>query len=148
DKESFQNFSKFTEPVVQALRSMGVEAELTGRNDIQVGERKISGNAQYTHKGRMYSHGTLMFRSELDDVANALKVSKAKIESKGIKSVRSRVANISEFLKDEMSIEEFKTRLLQHIFGGQNPVPEYRLTDADWSEVRRLAEERYGSWDW
>jgi lipoate---protein ligase len=147
DKESFHNFSKFTEPVVQVLRSMGVQAELTGRNDIQVGERKISGNAQYKYKGRMYSHGTLMFRSELDHVVDALQVNKAKIESKGIKSIRSRVANISEFLDQPMTIEEFRERLLRGIFG-QEDIPEYRLTDGDWEEIGKLADRRYANWDW
>lgn len=148
DKQSFHNFKKFTEPVVQALRTMGVQAELSGRNDIQVGERKISGNAQYAFKGRLVSHGTLMFRTELDHVASALKVRKAKIESKGVKSVRSRVANISEFLDRPMDIEEFKQQLLQHIFGKQGAVSEYVLTESDWERIRELARDRYESWDW
>ncbi|MCG3084627.1 biotin/lipoate A/B protein ligase family protein, partial [Anoxybacillus sp. LAT27] len=85
-------FRKFTDPVVRALRQMGVDAELTGRNDIQVGERKISGNAQYAAKGRMFSHGTLLFDSDLERVVSALNVNPQKIQSKGIKSIRSRVA--------------------------------------------------------
>src|SRR5690606_14485981 len=108
DGRSFHNYAKFTEPVVRALREWGVEAELTGRNDIQVGERKISGNAQFATKGRMYSHGTLMFNSDLDRVTNALKVKASKIASKGIKSIRSRVANISEFLAEPMTVEQFR----------------------------------------
>ncbi len=55
DGDSFNNYKKFTEPVVQALHKLGVEAELSGRNDIHVGSRKISGNAQFTTKGRMFS---------------------------------------------------------------------------------------------
>ncbi len=55
DGESFHNFQKFAEPVIKALKKLGVQAHLTGRNDIQVGERKISGNAQFTTKGRMFS---------------------------------------------------------------------------------------------
>src|SRR5690606_16042024 len=117
--------------VVQALRSMGVEAELTGRNDIQVGERKISGNAQYSTKGRMFSHGTLLFDSEMENVVSALKVNSDKIQSKGIKSIRSRVANISEFLPEKITIEQFKQSLLRSIFGGEN-IPEYKLTEDDW----------------
>ncbi|PYI57129.1 lipoate--protein ligase [Paenibacillus flagellatus] len=147
DGKSFHNYRKFTEPVVRALRKLGVEAELTGRNDIQVGERKISGNAQYSTKGRMFSHGTLMFDSEIDNVVSALNVNLAKIQSKGVKSIRSRVANISEFLREPMTIGQFRTALLESIFGG-NDVPEYKLSDADWEAVRKLADERYRSWDW
>ncbi|MFK7696576.1 lipoate--protein ligase [Paenibacillus sp. HJGM_3] len=147
DGKSFHNYRKFTEPVVEALRQMGVNAELTGRNDIQVGERKISGNAQYATKGRMFTHGTLMFDSELENVVAALNVKLEKIQSKGVKSIRSRVANISEFLSEPMTIAEFKDKLLRSIFHDTD-VREYELTEADWDAVRRLADERYRSWDW
>ncbi|MEF3304105.1 lipoate--protein ligase [Paenibacillus sp. GYB003] len=147
DGKSFHNYRKFTEPVVRALQKLGVEAELTGRNDIQVGKRKISGNAQYSTKGRMFSHGTLMFDSELENVVSALNVSEEKIRSKGVKSIRSRVANISEFLGEPITIGQFRAALLDSIFGGAD-VPEYRLTEADWEAVRKLADERYRSWDW
>ncbi|PKR86694.1 lipoate--protein ligase [Heyndrickxia camelliae] len=148
DGESFHNFLKFTEPVIKALKKLGVDAELSGRNDIQVGERKISGNAQFSTRGRMFSHGTLMLNSELENVASALKVKKDKIESKGIKSVRSRVANISEFLDKKITIEEFRQLLLESIFEGQNPIPEYKLTDEDWEKIHKLSKERYQNWDW
>ncbi|CAJ1003735.1 MULTISPECIES: lipoate--protein ligase [Brevibacillus] len=147
DGESFHNFRKFTDPVVRALRQMGVDAELTGRNDIQVGERKISGNAQYAAKGRMFSHGTLLFDSDLERVVSALNVNPLKIQSKGIKSIRSRVANISEFLPSPMTIEEFKKELLVFIFDGK-PVEEYPLTDEDWANIHELSRSRYQSWEW
>jgi lipoate-protein ligase A len=147
DGESFHNFLKFTEPVIGALKKLGVDAKLSGRNDIQVGERKISGNAQFSTKGRMFSHGTLMLNCELDNVTQALKVKKDKIESKGIKSIRSRVANISEFLDQQLSIEEFRQILLENIFGGKE-IPEYTLTPADWEKIHQLSKDRYQQWDW
>lgn len=147
DGESFSNFRKFTDPVVQALRKLGVNAELSGRNDIQVGDRKISGNAQFSTNGRMFSHGTLMLNSELDKVAQALKVKKEKIESKGIKSVRSRVANISEFLDHPISMSAFRQLLLESIFGGKE-IPEYQLTEKDWEKIRQISKERYQTWEW
>ncbi|MFE8696299.1 lipoate--protein ligase [Cytobacillus sp. FJAT-53684] len=148
DGESFHNFRKFTEPVVDALRKLGVNAELSGRNDLTVEGRKISGNAQFSTKGRMFSHGTLMLDSEIDSVVSALKVKKDKIESKGIKSIRSRVANISEFLTEKISIEEFRALLLENIFGGKDQIEEYVLTDEDWEKIHQLSEERYQNWDW
>ncbi|MEH7081445.1 lipoate--protein ligase [Neobacillus drentensis] len=148
DGESFHNFRKFTEPVVTALKKLGVNAELSGRNDIEVGGRKISGNAQFSTKGRMFSHGTLMLNSEIENVVSALKVKKDKIESKGIKSVRSRVANISEFLEEKMEIGEFRSLLLKNIFEGQEEIPEYILTEEDWEKIHQLSKERYQNWDW
>ncbi|ANU25952.1 lipoate--protein ligase [Planococcus versutus] len=148
DGNSFRNFRKFTEPVVKALQSLGVDAELSGRNDLMAEGRKISGNAQFSTRGRMFSHGTLMFDTEIDAVVSALKVSKEKIESKGIKSIRSRVANISEFLKEPMTIEQFRMAILHSIFDGEDNVQYYELTDQDWENIHELSKERYGNWDW
>lgn len=148
DGESFHNFRKFTEPVISALKKLGVNAELSGRNDIEAEGKKISGNAQFSTRGRMFSHGTLLFNSEMDHVASALKVKKEKIESKGIKSVRSRVANISDFMDQKISIEEFRSLLLNSIFGGEENITEYVLTEEDWEKIHQLSKERYQSWNW
>ena len=122
DGESFRNFKKFTEPVVKALQKIGVNAELIGRNDLLVDGRKISGNAQFATQGRMFSHGTLMFDTEIEKVVSALRVRKDKIESKGIKSIRSRVANIAEFLDDDMTIEDLRMEILKSIFDGEENI--------------------------
>lgn len=148
DGNSFRNFRKFTEPVVKALQSLGVNAELSGRNDLMAEGRKISGNAQFSTRGRMFSHGTLMFDTEVDAVVSALKVSKEKIESKGIKSIRSRVANISEFLKEPMTVTEFRSAILNSLFEGQDNVKYWELTDEDWDNIQALSKKRYGNWDW
>lgn len=148
DGESFSNYKKFTQPVVDALAKMGVQSELSGRNDILAEGRKVSGNAQFATKGRMYTHGTLLFDAEMDAVVGALKVKKDKIESKGIKSVRSRVANILEFLKESMTIEEFRQAILVSIFGGEENIQYYELTEQDWANIHQLSKERYQTWEW
>ncbi|MBO1512942.1 lipoate--protein ligase [Metabacillus bambusae] len=149
DGESFHNFKKFTEPVVHALEKLGVKAEMSGRNDIIAGDgRKISGNAQFSTRGRMFSHGTLLFDSEIDSVVSALKVKKDKIESKGIKSIRSRVANISEYLDEKITIEQFRQLLLLNIFEGVDHIPTYVLTEEDWKKINEISKERYQNWDW
>ena len=148
DGNSFHNFKKFTDPVVRALRQMGVEAELQGRNDLVVDGKKISGNAQFATRGRMFSHGTLLFDVNLENVARALNPDAEKFLSKGIKSVRARVTNIREHLKEDMDIKQFKRTLLRYIFEGEEPIPEYRLTADDWSRVEAIANKRYRNWDW
>jgi lipoate-protein ligase A len=148
DGDSFHNFRKFTEPVVQALHKLGVPAELSGRNDILAQGRKISGNAQFATRGRMFSHGTLMFDSNIDSVVSALNVKQEKIESKGIKSIRSRVANIREFLPEMMTMEAFKRTLMQSIFEGLNDIPRYHLSATDWDKIHEISSKRYQDWDW
>lgn len=148
DKKSLNNFKKFTAPVIRVLNTMGVDAELSGRNDIVVEGRKISGNAQFSSVKRMFSHGTLLFDSDLSEVTNALDVKMSKIESKGHKSVRSRVANISEFLDTPMETREFRAKLLEGLYQDRNEFETYHLTDQEWDEVHALKDEKYGNWEW
>ncbi|MDZ4710898.1 MAG: lipoate--protein ligase [bacterium] len=147
-QKSIHNFKLFTEPVIALLRELGVNAELNGRNDITVDERKISGNAQFTDTKSMFSHGTLLFNSDLDTVVKALNVKTDKIESKGIKSVRSRVANIGEFLKTKISIDEFHESLIRSILGSNYSDSVYQLTEEQWDGVNKLSETKYKTWDW
>ncbi|MHA4764789.1 lipoate--protein ligase [Bacillus altitudinis] len=148
DGDSFHNFKKFTEPVIKALEKLGVKAELSGRNDIMADGRKISGNAQFATRGRIFSHGTLLFDSEIEHVVSALNVKKEKIESKGIKSIRSRVANISELMDQKMTTEEFRKILLSYIFDTNGDVPEYKLTEKDWDKIHEISRDRYQKWEW
>ncbi|PRS82729.1 MULTISPECIES: lipoate--protein ligase [unclassified Bacillus (in: firmicutes)] len=148
DGDSFHNFKKFTEPVIKALEKLGVKAELSGRNDIMADGRKISGNAQFATRGRIFSHGTLLFDSEIEHVVSALNVKKEKIESKGIKSIRSRVANISELMDQKMTTEEFRKILLSYIFDTNGDVPQYQLTEKDWEKIHEISRDRYQKWEW
>jgi len=148
DGNSFHNFKKFTEPVIKALQKLGINAELSGRNDITVDGRKISGNAQFAYKGRLFSHGTLLFNSEIEHVVSALNVKMEKIQSKGIKSIRSRVANISEFLDQDLTTEQFKAELLKSLYEGYEQIPIYKLADEDYAKIEEISNQRYRNWDW
>lgn len=154
DDGSFRDFASFTRPVIEALHKMGaIGAELQGRNDLLIDGKKFSGNAMYAKDGRMTAHGTLLFNADLEEVTKALKPRKEKIESKGIKSVRSRVTNIRPYVKPEyqdLSIEAFRDRLLLEIFQveSKDQVPQYVLTDKDWEAVYKIRDERFGNWDW
>ncbi|WP_179315378.1 lipoate--protein ligase [Winogradskyella undariae] len=148
DGKSISNFKKFTAPVIRVLNAMGVTAELKGRNDIQVDEKKISGTAQFSTGKRMISHGTLLFDTDMSEVAKALQVKMSKIQSKGHKSVRSRVANISEFLKTPISMDDFKNQLLNGLYEASEPFEIHKLTEDEWKAVHQLKAEKYDQWDW
>jgi lipoate-protein ligase A len=148
-KENLNNFLKFNEPVLQILSEMGVPAEMSGRNDILANGRKISGNAQFSTGKRMFSHGTLLYCSDLDEVTNALNVKMSKIQSKGHKSVRSRVANIIEFIENKsMPVSEFRRRILDGLYQQRETFETYTLSEEEWSSVYELRDNKYGSWDW
>lgn len=154
DGNSFRDFGKFTEPIIDSLHKMGVEgAKLEGRNDLLINGQKFSGNAMYSKNGRMTAHGTIMFDSDIEEVVSALKVRKDKIESKGIKSIRSRVTNIKPYLSDDyqfLSTKEFRDRLLLNIFDVDNAedIKEYKLSDDDWKKIEELSEMYFNNWEW
>lgn len=154
DGNSFRDFAKVTQPIIQALHELGVTgAELKGRNDLVIGDKKFSGNAMYATNGRMFAHGTIMFDSEIDEVVNALKVRADKIASKGIKSIRSRVTNIKPFLDENhenMDTKDFRQAILLKIFGvdSVDEIKTYELTDEDWEKVTALSKKYYDNWDW
>lgn len=154
DGDSFRDFEKLTMPIVEALQEMGVKgAHLKGRNDLVIDDMKFSGNAMYATNGRMFAHGTIMFDSDINEVVNALKVKKDKIESKGIKSIRSRVTNIKPFLPEDkqgMTTEEFRDEILLKIFGVDSidQVKTYQLTEDDWKKINEISDNMYRNWDW
>jgi len=148
DIKSLSNFKKFTAPVIKVLKQMGLNAELMGRNDIEVDGKKISGTAQFTTGKRMFSHGTLLFDANLGEVANALNVKMSKIQSKGHKSVRSRVANIAEMLDEKIDIHEFREILLKGLYDENDEFERYHLTEDEWKAVHELKESKYDQWDW
>lgn len=133
--------------IVEAARLLGVETEKTGRNDITVAGRKFSGNAFYEAGDFCYHHGTLMIGTDKEEMTRYLNVSPEKLKSRGVGSVRSRVANLQEFAPG-LTVEEMKRALrdaLENVYGctAEN-FPEERL-DAAEIEKSRL---RFASWDW
>jgi len=147
DKEETINFAAFCLPIKKALVSFGVPVEISGRNDMTVEGKKISGNAQYIKQGRVMHHGTLLYDSDLEMLSGALNVTNDKIESKGIKSVKSRVTNIRPYMKTDMPVGDFWTNLKQHFFTAFD-MKEYNLSTEDKAEVEKLKENTYSQWKW
>ena len=149
DDDSKHNFKKFTRPIIDALDSLGIKAEFTGRNDITIDDKKISGNAQYYYQNKMLHHGTILFDVNPDILKDVLNVKADKIASKGIKSVKSRVTSISKHLKEPMTSEELRDMLLKFILDTEDvSEKEYVLTDKDIVNIQKLADEKYSTWDW
>lgn len=147
DKNDMIDYKKYTIPVINALKKLGVDAELSGRNDLTIDGKKFSGNAQSMHKGRILHHGTLLFDSNLDIIGKVLNVQLDKIQSKGIKSVRSRVTNIKDYLKEDTDVNGFKELLLKNLFEN-NTLEEYHLSEKDLVSITKLKESQYDTWEW
>ena len=141
------NYQPFLAPVIATLAGWGVESRLNNRNSLVLADgRKVSGNAQFTSRGRMMSHGTLLFRSDLNMLNKVLLSKEKPVESRAVASVRSRVANLSEVLPPETSFEEFRGRVLEGFIG--DTVQVRTLTDEEWRLVHELADEKYDRWEW
>lgn len=147
DAENLHNYAHFIEPVVRVLNELGVPAELRGTSDVFVEGNKVSGNAQYASRGRMVSHGTILFDTNIVNMMQSLNPRQAKIESAAIQSVRSFVTNIKEYLSPDFSIEQLRQKLIEGIFNTTQP-DEVTLSEADWAEVERIRSTRFDTWEW
>ena len=142
-----RDYPEYTRYMLHALQSLGVEAELSGRNDILVDGHKVSGYAKRVYKDRLMVHGTLMFDVDLEVLERALTPPIGKLESKGIASVRSRVTNLRECLPDVADIEDFKCRLERHLSANYSDA-EYVLQSYQLEEIARMAREKFATEEW
>lgn len=150
DGQLYRNdFSFFALPVISCLVKLGIEATFDGRNDILIHGKKFSGNAQYFHKNKVLHHGTLLFSSDLTVLSQALQVKMKKFASKGIKSVKSRVTNISDYLSEPIAISEFRKSLTTSMFGeNENSIQNYKLSEEDISSIMEIRNRKYSTWEW
>lgn len=146
-QEDSLDFGRFCGMVIRALAKAGVTAQRNGRNDMTIDGKKFSGNAQYVRGGRIMHHGTILFDSNMAVLAGALQVDPAKIQAKGIKSVRSRVTNVRPYLPKDLTLAQFRTFLLESILE-EFPGEKYELCETDIAAIAAIKENRYGTWQW
>lgn len=136
-------FNRYTGLLCNALRSFGLEAKDTSRNDILIGDRKVSGNSYYHINGRSIVHGTMLYSFDSSLMSKVLRPSAPKLDSHGVSSVKSRVTCIKDHLP-QLSLEEFKTGLLNKL---TSECSVFELNEGDVAEIRRL-EQQYLSPAW
>lgn len=134
--------------VIQAaLGSQGVQVEKSGRNDLLVEGRKFSGNAFFHRQGHAYHHGTLLVNADIAKLSRYLTPPKAKLESKGVSSVRSRVANLTEFLPELTcdSLRKHMADAFEKVYG--HPCSRLQLPAEAQEEIKSSAAQ-LSDWDW
>ncbi len=152
------DFMKHTAPIIDFLNSLGVAARFEGKNDLRVHGHKISGNAEHVFKNRVLHHGTLLFDADLTSLADAIRVMPGRYVDKSVQSVRSRVANIVDFLPEPFGFDEFRNRLtswLKDYFARDNgrdsqirELTAYQLSESEKEFIRQLADEKYSRREW
>ncbi len=148
EREKLVDFRRFVQPIINVLQKIGVPARFEGKNDIRVNGLKISGNAEHVYKNKVLHHGTLLFSSELKNLNQSIKANLQDYEDKAVKSVRSSVANISDFLEDKISLGEFINEIIEYIFTNYGDVQYYDLSVSDIQGIEQLSEEKYKTWEW
>lgn len=146
--DSLVNFAKYSQPVLDLLQNLGVNAQLVGKSDLKIEGKKFSGNASHVYRNKVLHHGTLLFNSDLEVLNESIKINKSNITDKAVNSNRSVVVNISEHLLAPMTIADFKTRLYEHI---QSVFPDSKLVQLNneqIEEIQKLANEKYKTWEW
>ncbi|MEL7608883.1 MAG: lipoate--protein ligase [Bacillota bacterium] len=140
------NFAAFVQPVLEGLRQMGLDVQMSARNDLLIDGRKFSGNAQYHYGGRVLHHGSILFDTDIEEMARALTVDGEKLNLKGIRSVRQRVTNLREHLGEDMDTLGFGERLLEKLLP-----PDAKRRVLEPGDVQRIEREHasmFRSWDW
>ena len=148
EDENMINFRKYTEPILEVLQNMGIDARFVGRNDLTIEGKKFSGNAMHIWKNKVLSHGTLLFSSHMPDLSAALNVDPLKFRDKAVKSIRSRVTNISEHLKSPMEVMQFAALIHDHITEKYPDARVTELTQDDHHKINELVREKYNTWEW
>ena len=120
--------------VVMILQKLGVDARATGRNDVLIGDRKVSGNAFYHVPGRSIVHGTMLYDTDMQNMVGAITPSSVKLTSKGIQSVRQRIALLKDYL--DITLEQFKQFVRENLCN-----EEIMLTQDDVEKIREIEAE-------
>lgn len=143
-----RDYPKYAHYMLHALRALSVDAELSGRNDILVGGRKVSGYAKRVYKDRLMVHGTLMYDVDLQRLTDALTPSVEKLAAKGISSVRSRVDNLRNYLPHTITnVSDLLHQLEQHL-SRQYEDQEYLLNEEQLAAITRLRNQKFATYEW
>lgn len=148
DGKKFNNFETFVIPIIGVLNELGVKAEFSGRNDLLIDGKKFSGNAQCKYKNRVMHHGTLLFSSDIVNLSDALISKPIKFSDKAVKSVSSRITNISEHLQESFSVIDFKNKIFEYIGREEKDKVITTLDNEEIEAVKNLVKTKYETWQW
>lgn len=148
DGKKFNDFKTFIIPIIGVLNELGVKAEFSGRNDLLIDGKKFSGNAQCKYKNRVMHHGTLLFSSDIVNLSDALISKPIKFSDKAVKSVSSRITNISEHLQESFSVIDFKNKIFEYIGREEKDKVITTLDNEEIEEIKNLVKTKYETWQW
>jgi len=148
DNGKLINFKKYSQPIIDTLQALNIDAKFEGKSDLTIEGKKFSGNASHIYKNKLMQHGTMLFSSDLKRLNNLLKVNPLKFKDRGIRSVRSKVTNISEYISGSMSIENFGKLIVQDLKMKFPDAQKFELSEIDIKKIESLMVKKYNNWEW
>jgi lipoate-protein ligase A len=142
------DFRKYTLPVIDFLKSIGVDARFEGKNDLKVEGYKISGNAEHIYHNRVLHHGTLLFRSSLEMLRNSIRKDASCYTSRAVASNPSPVMNLYESMNCIQDIREFRLAMINYFMRNYPDIVQYKLTRDETDKTELLANSKYRTWEW
>jgi len=142
------DFKKFSQPILDVLQKLEINAWLRGKSDLVIDNKKFSGNAEHVYKNKVLHHGTLLFSSELSLLNEAIKTDWGKFTDKAVRSNRSQVTNISEHLKNPLSLDDFTQLLANQVKENHPIIRKFELSPNDIAAINELVTNKYSMWEW
>ncbi len=148
DQNSLVDFHKYTLPIIDVINKLGANVVIGNRNSLYINGMKISGNAEHVYKQKVIHHGTILFNSNLENLNKAILPVDIQYEDKAVKSLRSNVTNLSNYLPEHMGMEDFAEYIISEILNGNDGAYMYTLTESDIIEINKLRQDKYSTWEW
>ncbi|RUT78827.1 lipoate--protein ligase [Ancylomarina longa] len=148
EKGKLVDFQKYSSPIIDTLQKLKVNAKFEGKSDLTIDGKKFSGNASHVFKNKVMQHGTMLFSSDLSRLNQLLKVNPLKFKDRGVRSIRSRVTNISDYLSLQISMDKFAALIIQEFKLNFPEAIEFELSDLDEAKIKLLMTKKYNNWKW
>lgn len=148
DSAAQVDYTKNTRGIIEALKSLGLNAELRDKSNVTVNGVKVSGNSEHIFKNKILHHGTLLFSADINKLESIKGNKLENFKDKAVKSIRKDVINISEILEKKMTINEFSDYIYSFLFHFYNAQKSVSLSNTDRGKINTLVEDKYTKWEW
>ena len=142
------DFRKYTRPVIDFLKSVGVQASFEGKNDLKVSGLKISGNAEHVYRNRVLHHGTLLFSTSLEMLRNSIRRDTSCYISRAVISNPSSVINLNGIINRFHNIHEFRSEMVNYFLKNFSDLVPYKPSQEELLQAEYLSSSKYKTWEW
>ncbi len=142
------DFIKYTKPIIDFLKYMGVDAKFEGKNDLKIDGLKISGNAEHVHGNRVLHHGTLLYNTSLDSLRNSIRKDISRYSSRAVASNPSSVINLNERLSCFSDLNEMRLGMINYFLKNLADAVPYNISEEEILKAESIALSKYHTWEW